>query len=98
MPFYPKDIPARYALAQTLEKIQNWRGAAGHYIAILESDPSHRESLSRMGQIYLLGRNLEKATENADKLLALDPADPDGLILIAALDFATGHPNASALL
>ena len=93
----PKDIPARYALAQTLEKLQNWRGAAGQYNAILESDPNHRESLSRMGQIYLLGRNLEKATENADKLLALDPTDPDGLTLRAGVKPVSGELDSAKL-
>ena len=86
----PKDIPARYALAQTLEKTQNWRGAAGHYLAVLEADPSHREALSRMGQIYLLGRNLEKATEHAENLLAQDPNDADGLTLRAGVKSVGG--------
>jgi tetratricopeptide (TPR) repeat protein len=79
----PKDIPARYALAQTLEQTQNWRGAAGHYLGILEAEPTHLDSLSRMGQIYLLGRNIEKAEEHAEKILAQNPADADGLTLRA---------------
>ena len=86
----PKDIPARYALAQTLEKTQNWRGAAGHYLAILEADPNHKEALSRMGQIYLLGRNLEKAGELAAQLLAQDSGDPDGLTLRAGVNSVEG--------
>ncbi|MFT4585871.1 MAG: tetratricopeptide (TPR) repeat protein, partial [Gammaproteobacteria bacterium] len=79
----PNDIPARYALAETLEKTQDWRGAAGHYLGILEADPNHIESLSRMGQIYLLGRNLEKAEEHAEKILAQQPNNADGLTLRA---------------
>ena len=86
----PKDVPARYALAQTLEKLQNWRGAAGHYLGVLETDPNHVESLSRMGQIYLLGRNNEKAQELADRLLAINPKDPDGLTLRAGVKSLNG--------
>lgn len=81
----PKDVPARFALAQSLEKLQNWRGAAGHYLGVLETDPNHVESLSRMGQIYLLGRNNEKAQEHADRILALNANDPDGLTLRAGV-------------
>ncbi len=91
----PKDIPARFALAQTLEKTQNWRGAAGHYLAVLEAEPNHREGLSRMGQIYLLGRNLEKAGEHAEKILALDPVDPDGLTLRAGVRSIQGDMDAA---
>ncbi|MGR8950074.1 MAG: tetratricopeptide repeat protein [Gammaproteobacteria bacterium] len=86
----PKDVPARFALAQTLEKLQNWRGAAGHYLGVLEVDPNHVESLSRMGQIYLLGRNNEKAKEHADRLLSLNPNDPDGLTLRAGVKSLNG--------
>lgn len=77
----PKDVPARFGLAQTLEKLQDWRGAAGMYLAVIEADPSHKEALARMGQIYLLGRNLEEADKLADKLLALEATNPDGLVL-----------------
>ena len=93
----PKDIPARYALAQTLEKTQNWRGAAKQYMAVLETDPTHRDSLSRMGQIYLLGRNIEKATEHADKILALNLADPDGLSLRAGVKSVAGEVDSAKL-
>lgn len=93
----PKDIPARYALAQTLEKTQNWRGAAGHYMGVLETDPNHRDSLSRMGQIYLLGRNLEKASEHAETILAQNPADPDGLTLRAGVKSVGGEVDSAKL-
>ncbi|MEM7468928.1 MAG: tetratricopeptide repeat protein [Pseudomonadota bacterium] len=86
----PKDVPSRFALAQTLEKLQNWRGAAGHYLGVLETDPNHVESLSRMGQIYLLGRNNEKAQEHADRILAINPSDPDGLTLRAGVKSLDG--------
>ncbi|TDJ69292.1 MAG: tetratricopeptide repeat protein [Proteobacteria bacterium] len=93
----PTDIAARYALAQTLEKVQNWRGAAGHYLAVLENDPNHRDALSRMGQIYLLGRNLDKASEHAEKILEQDPADADGLTLRAGIKSIRGELSSAKL-
>ena len=77
----PKDVPARFMLAQTLEKLQDWRGAAGFYLAVIEADPKHREAIARMGQLYLLGNNPEEAKKLSDKLLALNPKDADGLVL-----------------
>ncbi len=77
----PKDVPARFMLAQTLEKLQDWRGAAGFYLAVIEADPKHREAIARMGQLYLLGNNPEEAKKLSDKLLAINPKDADGLVL-----------------
>ena len=81
----PKDIQGRFMLAQTLEKLGDIRGAAGFYLAVIEADPSHRESLSRMAQLYLMGRNKEEAGKMADKLLALNAKDPDGLVVRAGI-------------
>lgn len=86
----PKDVPSRMALAKTLEKLQDWRGAAGHYLAVIETDPSNKEALSRMGQIYLLSRNYEEAAKNADKIIALDATDPEGLTLRAGVKALKG--------
>ncbi|MSR15855.1 MAG: tetratricopeptide repeat protein [Gammaproteobacteria bacterium] len=81
----PKDVAAQFSLAQTLEKLQDWRGAAGSYLAVIEADPINKEALSKMGQIYLLSRNVEEAKKLADKLIALDAKDPDGLTLQASI-------------
>ncbi|MSQ69569.1 MAG: tetratricopeptide repeat protein [Gammaproteobacteria bacterium] len=81
----PKDVPARFMLAKTLEKLQDWRGAAGSYLAVIEADPKHREALARMGQLYLLGNNPAEAHKLADKLLALNPQDADGLVISGAI-------------
>ena len=81
----PKDVPARYMLAQTLEKLGDIRGAAGFYLAVIEADPKHRESLSRMAQLYLMGRNVDEAGKLADKMLALNPKDADALVITAGI-------------
>ncbi len=81
----PKDIPARYMLAQTLEKLGDIRGAAGFYLAVIEADPKHHESLSRMAQLYLMGRNVEEAGKLADKMLALNAKDADALVIKAGI-------------
>ncbi len=81
----PKDVPARLALAETLEKLQDWRGAAGHYLAVIEADPKNKQALSKMGQLYLVGRNVEEAKKMADRLSAIDAKDPEALTLQGSL-------------
>ena len=68
----PKDVAARYALAQTLEKKQDWRGAAGHYQAIMGLDKQHVDSRVRMAQLYLLSRNADKVFELSNEALEID--------------------------
>jgi len=92
----PKDLDARFALAETLEKLENWQGAAGHYLAVLNEDPNHHGALVAMGRLYLLSNADDKARESADKLLAAQADDIDGLILKAAVEAKKGDRAAAA--
>jgi len=86
----PKDLDARFALAETLEKLENWQGAAGQYLAILNEDPEHTGALLNMGRLYLLSNNDEKATESAEKILAATPDHPAAMTLLAAVKAKRG--------
>jgi tetratricopeptide (TPR) repeat protein len=87
----PKDLKARYALAQTLEKLENWRGAARQYTAILSEKDDHRDALVRMGRLYLLSNNDDEARTNAEKILAGSPDDVEALTLLAAVEAKAGN-------
>ncbi len=91
----PKDLDARYALAQTLEKLQNWRGAAGHYLAIIGEQADHRDALLRMGRLYLLSNNDENARENANTVLETSPDDVEALTLLAGVHAKGGDRKAA---
>ena len=77
----PKDVAARYALAQTLEKLQDWRGAAGHFQAVMGLDKQHVGARVHMAQLYLLSRNADKVFELSDEVLKIDPQNVDALTL-----------------
>ncbi len=78
----PKDVEGRYWLARTLENLQNWQKAAGHYLAIVqELDKNHVDAHVRLGQIYLLGNAVDKALEHAEAALKVAPTNPDALAL-----------------
>ena len=66
----PKDIDARFALAETMEKLENWQQAAGHYLAILNEQPNHHGALVNMGRLYLLGAIGSALAPNLGLMLA----------------------------
>ena len=92
----PKDLEGRYKLAQTMERLQDWRAAAGHYLTIIAEDPSHRDALIQLGKMYLLGNNVEKARENAEVVLEKTPADLDALTILGKVQ-SKEEDNSAAL-
>ena len=86
----PKDLDARQALAETLEKLENWQGAARHYLAIVGEDPNHRGALLNLGRLFLLSGADKRAQENAEKILAVTPNDAEAMILLAGVNAKAG--------
>lgn len=80
----PKDIPARFGLAQTLEHLNEWQNAAGHYQYIVNEDAQHTGARYRLGRIYLAARNIDKALELAEDALRVAPGDVDAMTLRGA--------------
>ena len=87
----PKDAEARFALAETLEKLENWQGAAAQYAAILGDHPEHEGALLNLGRLYLLGNNDDKAREHAEKILAANPQHAGARVLLAGVEAKAGN-------
>jgi tetratricopeptide (TPR) repeat protein len=49
----------------------------------VEIDPAHAEAHLKLGDLYLLSRDYDKAGEKADLLLGLDPDNMDAKVLLA---------------
>ncbi|MCG8313115.1 MAG: tetratricopeptide repeat protein, partial [Pseudomonadales bacterium] len=81
----PKDVPALLGFAETLEKLQDWRGAVGRYRAVLELQPDNVKAKIKLGQLYLLANEVELASSMAEDVLAKDSAHPGGLTLKAGV-------------
>ena len=86
----PEDVAARFALAETAEKLQNLRGAVGNYLRVVELDPNHIEARIKLGQIYMLGRAFDKSGEQVEAVLVLEPENVDALALRGGLKAAEG--------
>jgi len=80
-----KNVRARFWLAQTLEKLERWPLAAGHYLAIADLDRSHVQARIRLGQLYLADGAADKALAQAQDALRIEPQNPDALVLRAAV-------------
>lgn len=87
----PKDVEARYLFGQIKEKQQEWRDAAGQYQAVIDNDPQHVGAHVRLGKLYLLGNNVEKAKELLNDALNIDADNIEALSLEAGILLKEGN-------
>lgn len=92
----PTDNEARLELAQTYEKLADWRNAAAHYLRIIENDPAHVRARIRMGQIYALGRVYDKGLAEVEEVLKREPDNADALALRGGIRAQQGDAEAAA--
>lgn len=77
---------AYYLMAQVEDKTQKWRAVFGNLNKALELEPEHLGANIKMGEIYLLSNDMEKAREQMEKSLALAPNDAAALGLAALVE------------
>jgi tetratricopeptide (TPR) repeat protein len=77
----PKDIEARFMLAETMSELKDYKGAAGHYLRVIEDDPKHVKARVKMGELYLVSGAPDKVEEMVEQIMNLDPKNPDGIVL-----------------
>jgi tetratricopeptide (TPR) repeat protein len=99
----PKDIEARFELAQLLEKMRDFRGAASHFNAVLGLDQNHVGAHVEMGQILLMAQQLDDALGHAEAILKLNPKNADalairGVVRVRRGDEAAGLADGQAAL
>ena len=72
---------ARWQLAQTLERMNNFRAAFPEYIRAADALPDKREAQIKATQLLLLSGRFEDAKTRATTLLEKNPRDVDALTL-----------------
>lgn len=87
----PKLTDAYFRLALLDENKQNWAGMLRNLQEALALDPRHLQAQLKLGQVYLVGGQLDKATEQANIALQLSPDDSMGLLLQGAVRFRRGQ-------
>ena len=86
----PKNVDGTMAMAQLLEKQQNWAQAAGTYQRVIELDATRTDAKTRLARLYLLGGAPDKARELIDEVLKTAPQNPDALVVRAGLGTRKG--------
>src|SRR5262245_12043306 len=90
----PKFGEARLRLAETYERMNNFRAAFPEFVRAADALPDDRNAQIKATQILLIGRRFEDAKARAARLLAKDPKDIEALLLhanaVAALKDADG--------
>jgi len=83
----PNNAEAYYLMALVEEREQNWQPMFGNLSKAVELVPAHLEANIKLGQMYIMSGEMEKAKEQADMVFGLAPEDPGVLGLMAALKF-----------
>lgn len=86
----PKNVDGIMAMAQLLEKQQNWGQAAGTYQRVIELDATRNDAKTRLARLYLLGGAPDKARDLIDEVLKITPDNPDALVVRAGLGSRKG--------
>ncbi len=87
----PDDVQARYALAQTLEKLNFPRQAAGNFLKVIQLDPKHVEAHINIARYYLNARVFERAQKVIDEALSLQPNNASAIALRGTLRSVKGE-------
>ena len=73
----PKGVEAPYYLALIAEKEGNWRQAFVLLKRVTEQKPDHAAAHLKLGQLYMLSNDLEKAKEQITTVSNVDPNNVD---------------------
>lgn len=92
----PKDADTYFLFAQVEEKEKDWRNAVVLYQEVIELAPTHSAALIKLAKYYLEAHLSNYVIETADKVLAIDPRNPQaGALKIAALAMEGSLPEAT---
>lgn len=89
----PKLSDAYFNLALIAEQRQDWAGVMGNLKETVAIDPDHLEGRIKLGQIYLLAGEYDRAAEQATMVLKSAPENPAGRLLLAAVNLRQGENN-----
>ncbi|WP_262963887.1 tetratricopeptide repeat protein [Methylobacter psychrophilus] len=91
----PKDVEARYQMAEALSKLGEIQNAVGQYMAVIGEDPKHLMSRLRMGQIFLMVNKPEDAEKMAKEVQVIDPENIEGKVLMAGVYILKNNTDAA---
>lgn len=91
----PKDVEGHFQLAETYRKQGEIKKSYGHYREVMRLDERHIISRIRVGQFFLMGKNLDTAEQLKDEVVALAPDNMDVLIFQARVEAVKNNKEAA---
>jgi tetratricopeptide (TPR) repeat protein len=82
----PRTAEAFYQLALLDEKTQKWKSMYANLSTTEQLDPSNLDAPVKLGQLFLLSGNFEKAQEKAKRVLDVQPDHIGALVLRASVE------------
>ena len=86
---------AIWGQALIAEKQSNWQGMLNSLRRVVLVDPKHIDALVKIGRIYLVSGQLDKALEYSDQSIAVDSENSSALALRAAILLKLDDPDAA---
>ncbi len=80
-----KMVDAYYHLALIDEQDRNWRSMVANLSWAIKIDPTNAKARLKLGRLYLLSKQLDLATSEADDVLKTSPENADAMALKAAV-------------
>ncbi|QSA97298.1 tetratricopeptide repeat protein [Methylococcus sp. EFPC2] len=87
----PKLSEAYYQIALLEEKRRDWKAMMGALLETVALDFRHLDAHVKLGQIYILSGQLDKAAEEARQALELDQESPTAILFDASLRLRQGN-------
>lgn len=81
----PKDGEAYYYLGTVFEKQKNYRKAYVNYLKAEDLNPELLQNQARLGRLYLLMNDSDKAQQKINLILSKEPNNTEGLLLKAMM-------------
>lgn len=91
----PKLADAYFQLGLVDERNQNWAGMLGNLMEAVSLDPKHLEGQLKLGQIFLVGGQIEKAEERTRTALQIKPDDITAQLMQVSIHLRLGHYRAA---
>lgn len=87
----PNDKDALYKYGLTLERLQDWRNAAGIFQKLSDEHADFYDAKIHLGQIMLLAKEANVANKQADEVISKDPSNVGALTLKAGAAAISGQ-------
>mgnify|MGYP000102420934 FL=1 len=87
----PELSTAYFQLALVAEKKQSWGRMLRNLLDTVRLDPTHLQAQIKLGQIYLLASEYDKAQQQAKIVLTLNPENITAQLMLAAVELKQGN-------